>query len=309
MVQDAASLTLDDPISVELERSSIQRVFWGKLRRKALTAVSSVVAALADVSQAFLIYYLTKYLKENEKSIDRQRILFFVLAAIVLEIIHYISYVFVAFFIRVDVVHAKNYLVQQIMLKILRERLDTGGSEARGKVLNMIQVDCVTMQNNAMILFNAVSLVALTTFTFTASRLLMSWSFLVYVGVYCLFMPVYILILFKVLSFEKQMLQTKDKRSTLVMSVLSNVRFIKFNVLENLYVKVVHELRKREVRLIGKILACSAVQALIVWLAPGVSSAAFIWAFFISFKFMRVEVFMSSQKLFSLINNAFQQIP
>lgn len=117
---------------------------------------------------------------------------------------------------------------------------------SKGNVLNLIQVDCESLEQYADKVYPA----CMTTLLLIVASILgvyfMGFAFITYLVITSVFLWVMYKQYEKNLKNELECLKEKDKRMSFLSNLLTNIRFIKYNVLENFYAKMAYELRRKE---------------------------------------------------------------
>jgi len=111
------------------------------------------------------------------------------------------------------------------------------------------------------------------------------------------------------MRIDKRFMSIRDDRLSFVSSVLSNIRFVKFNVLENYFAKIAAKYRQQEVRLLWWYNLVYACTVFIDWIASSAAKIAFLVVYFWRHSKMALQQYMAFLNLDFMLSSSFSQLP
>ena len=280
--------------------------------KKLLLICVTFFYAFNDLFQVYIMYTLTTYLNDievNKNKIDKwymaQIFGLILLSQLLANMISLITF----YLVFNELVMVKNNFMIHIFNKTLKIKSKSSSDNFEGNIINLIQVDCQKFESQGAfffyIFYSFISIIS----TFSLAFYMMGVAFLSYLGI-SVFVSICSGFLFKLnIRYEKQLLALRDQRITLQNNLFKNIRFIKFNVYENFFVKYLYDFKKKELFFLKRKYFMIACIILIFWINPAISLAGMFLTYFSIHKFMSLGFFMGFEKLVGTIEGLFRLVP
>lgn len=104
-------------------------------------------------------------------------------------------------------------------------------------------------------------------------------------------------------------MKVRDQRISLQKNVLSNIRYVKLNVMENFFIKYVYDFKKKELRYIKYSYMLYVFIFLVNWAQPGVCLAVLFLTYFYYNRFMNLGKYMAINQIILSVEFVFRVIP
>lgn len=291
--------------------SSIFRVFVRSMRDRYTFVLAGMMMAFIENADAIIIMQLTRYLK-NVPELNRavmRHLLRYILAIVVTGLLNSFLYTTPFFILQQNIIAFRANMIIAIVKRVLTLNSGFDSAAAAGHVANLVQLDCSNLIAQSVIVINIFYYLFLIISNFSLCFYFIGWSFFSYIGVFLVLSPLPFYAVYKISFYDSNAFELKDRRTSLLMIIFSNIRFIKFNVLENFFVRLAHDYRKAELGVLRKIYYAVVVNSMVMWLLPGLAQLAFAWTWLLFGTGAKAEVFMSSLKFFGSINRIFGGSP
>lgn len=306
------SLTHDDFSGRVASQKSLSRVSVSSVRQKFALILFSLLYVVFEMGEIYILYSMTSYINyivDNKLKIDRVFMLYYFGAILAIQIILCLIEIFISFFLFNELMYLKNNFIVHILKKALRVNFKSNSSDLKGNIINLIQIDVQNFETQGWAFFLAIYCIFGAVCLLAISIYLLGYAFLAYLGCSIVFSAINIILYTKELSVEKRLLVLRDKRISFLTNLFSNIRFIKFNTYENLFVKLVYDFRKKEVRLLVKILLLLSLVYFLSWITSTVGLTALMWAYFYINKDMPLKTYMSFQRIALTLDYTFRLFP
>lgn len=271
---------------------------------KWIFVLTQLFYALLELLHVAIMFLFTRYVSSipDGEFTDRYVIMRYLLLIMLMSFVKMVLDVISEFYFNYNTISVTNNFEIAIIRKILDIRIGFDSITAKGNLLNLIQTDCQAFSEYTSALAKIFYVMTSISMIFLIGFYIVSWTF----GVYIFSIVVGVLIssfaLNKKAKLQAKLYQLKDERMGLILSILSNIRFIKFNVLENFFISFLTSKREREIVILKKIIVVTLLFYLMLWTSPGISSSLFLWTYISYFGILRPDTFMAIQKMFVFIN-------
>lgn len=288
--------------------TSLFKMLWRMFSHKTLLFVLTLLCYSAEIGSVLLIYLITKMLSTTDL-IDYIRLAAFLGSFLVLELAKSVMFVCFDRLVFVELLALRNCYIIQVLRKASRLALHSASKRGRGNLVNLVQVDAEAIPDcgdEFSIIFyqilNGVVGFALC-FYFIRS------PFAVFLGVNVIFALVSLVANRFELHLEEQLLGLKDARMSLLNNMFGNLRFIKFHVLEGVFLKLVFDRRQRELSNIARIAALHVADTFVNWLSPTVSLLVMLSYLLWRGDQVSIADFVAFYTLYEYINDFFRAVP
>ena len=306
------SLTHKD-FSDELKKGkNLGRTVIRTVGGKFLMVFNSVLYVALELAEIYILYSMTEYINyivDNKLKIENLVMLGYFAAIIAIQVILSIIEIYITFFLFNECVYVKNNFIVHILKKALKVNLKSHHGDLRGNIVNLIQIDCQNFETQGWGIFFAFYCVLGAVFLLAISFYLLGVAFFAYLSCSLLFSIINIILYTKELSIEKSLLLLRDKRISFLTNLFTNIRFIKFNTYENLFVKLIYDFRKKEIRLLVKILVLLSFVYFFSWITTTTGLVALMWTYFLIHKNIPLKVYMSFQRISLTLDLTFRLFP
>lgn len=283
---------------------------------KAFGSKTSLVFAtffygLFELAQVFLIYRLTEYFNNlrNNEAFDKITLAKFFGCFLMIQYFINSLQIQCIYSICNRMTAIKNNYVMQIIKHVFKVNVKNSDDSSSGNVLNLISIDCENIQAEGLWIFFSLYNVMILISCFIAGYYFIGLSFIVYAGVSVTFTLFTAFIYNFSVRYNEKMLNVKDEKISLFSNLFSNIRFVKFSVMENFFTKIINGYRKKELRFININYFIVGVVVFLDWFNPAVSAVSLYWSYFLIYKTMNISAYMASQQLVSLMYNVFSTLP
>jgi ABC-type multidrug transport system fused ATPase/permease subunit len=272
----------------------------------------NLIITICEIANVWALYFLTEYLKEVKDGLvafDKRTLAFYFavifLSSLSLNILN-IAY---EFLLSREFIKIKNNLSLMVANHLLFINLNNNSETSKGNLISLIQIDCATIEFVGNDIVSASMIFLQLLFCFGVGFFLLGWAFAAFIASFILLLIA--TIYFKKLSMriEKDFMHYRDQRMSLISGILSNIRFVKYNVLENYFIKLVYDSRLKEIALLWKERIIYILTMFIDSIAPAVSKTALIFTYFAINSSMKIQTFMAFMNLDTILTNAFICLP
>ena len=270
-----------------------------------------LVFVILEISQITIVYYFSNYLESvtTQNPIDKRILSAFFGVILLNQYLVTILEIHCLFRVFNRMVTVKNNFILHIIKRIFKVNLASSDQTSKGNVVNLILVDCNHIEGEGIwVFFSIYGFLTLVT-AFSIGFIMLGYSFLVYCGVCLIFAVIASLMYSLCVKLERQLLLVKDQRISVLSNIFQNIRYVKFQAMENFFIKVVYEIRKKELGYIRWVYFVFSVVIFFNWLTPAASIVALYWSYFLIYNVMTVQNFMASQQLHNSAQMVFQIVP
>ena len=213
------------------------------------------------------------------------------------------------YFLHNELILLKNNFILKVMEKVKKIQSRSAGKNFRGNATNLILIDCekIGYQGSILIEILLVSFLLLT--TFTISFVIFGWTFIFYIVIAFLFSVFSAYLYNKNRIFQHRILGLRDKRVTFLDNIFKNIRFVKFNVLENFFAKHIHDMKKVELRELSKYYVLLGFIIFINWICPGVAITGLFMSYFYFYSTMSIGFYLAFNRVVLEVEMVFRWIP
>jgi ABC-type multidrug transport system fused ATPase/permease subunit len=292
---------------------SIIYVIYKMFAFKMLIFILTVVYNVLDIMDIMMIYFLTNlltYYKEHEDlPINLTKLAIYFILFIVIEAFKSLIVGIFDHIVFNEMVISRNCLIHTILEKSMRLPLGGMSKSGKGNIINLIQVDCNTIKDNGgditFLVYSAITGVV----SFILCFYFMGISFFIFLLISVTFMSASFFIYKYQLKFQEKLLKLKDERIAILKNIFKNLKFIKFHVFENLFLKIVYDKREREIKTIRVIFILFVMVVFTNWLCPNLSFLGTITYVFTRKNFLSVATLITFFKLYEYVNMFFRMVP
>jgi ABC-type multidrug transport system fused ATPase/permease subunit len=291
---------------------SLWRLLINNVDGKVKLVFINLVFTMCEIGNVVLLYFLTDYLKnikDGHEAFDKRRLgMFFglmILSSIGLNVLETVY----DFLLTREFIKLKNNFTMLVIKYILKINMHANSETSKGNLINLIQIDCAVVEEVGYELVLSTYIVILLAFCFFTGFYLFGLVFGAYIGCSLLLMIIAVALLKVCMRIDKEFMVLRDDRLSVVSGILSNIRFVKFNVLENYFTKIVYDYRLQELSLLLKYNLIYACTVFIDWITPSLSKIVFIVVYFVKHTKMTLQAYMAFLNLDSMISSTFISLP
>ena len=291
---------------------SLGRLFLTHIDGKCRLTFINIVFTFCEVANVYLLYDLTEYLKEIKDGLqilDKQRLATYFGLMILSNILMNLMETIYDFLLYREFMKIKNNYTLLVIKQILKINMHSNSETSRGNLVNLIQIDCAAVEDVGYELVMSTYILFQFMICFAIGFTFFGADFGVYIGVSLIFMLIAIGLENICMRIDKCFMNIRDDRLSFVSNVLSNIRFVKFNVLENYFAKIASNYRRKEVRLLWWYNLVYACAVFIDWIASAVAKIAFFVFYFWRHSKMALQQYMAFMNLDFMLSGSFSQLP
>ncbi len=291
---------------------SLNWLFLHNISGKCVLIMINLVFTLCEVANVYLLYGLTEYLKEikdGHQNLDKQQLATYFGLMILSNILLNLMETMYDFLLYREFMKIKNNYTLMIIKYILKINMHSNSETSRGNLVNLIQIDCAAVEDVGYELVLSTYIFFQFVICFGIGFALFGGIFVFYIGGSCFFMLIAVILENICMKIDKQFMNIRDDRISFVSSVLSNIRFVKFNVLENYFAKITAEYRRKEVRLLCWYNIFYAFTVFIDWIASAAAKVAFLIFYFLKYSKMALQQYMAFINLDFMLSSGFSHLP
>lgn len=186
-----------------------------------------------------------------------------------------------------------------IFEKIMRFSTLNSSEHNEGNITNYVNVDALKIRGFCETVVSLFECCFQFTFCFILGLFIFDWTQFVFIGVFQLGVFTTSLFLSFYLSYERSLLERKDKTMLLLKNCLNNIKFVKMMAWENFYFKQICERRNKELQFILKQQYIAVAWNLIGWSFPTLAYISIIGTLLGVNRFWT----LAEIQMFSRINN------
>ena len=292
---------------------SVVRVMYQMFSYKMFFMITVIIYNVLDVMDVMMIFFLTQilnyYADHPEEPYDFVKLGLYFALFLVIEAIKGLMIGILDFTIFNEMVINKNCLTHTILEKSFNMPLGNASKSGKGNIINLIQVDCNTIKDKGGDISYLFYTAIVGAVSFSLCFYFIGVAFFIFLVINIVFMC-FCFFLYKIkLNYDEQLLKFKDERISMLKNILKNLKFIKFHVFENLFVKLVYDKREREVSKLKVIFMFFVIIVFMNWLNPNISFLATLTYIFTQQGGVSVAILITFFKLFEFVSMFFRLVP
>lgn len=150
---------------------------------------------------------------------------------------NYMHNLFFYFFFK-EFMNMKSNMIMLIGSKLLENKILSNDELSKGKLINLVQIDCYILQEVCEELVFLFMIVLMVLFSSIAGIALLSYIFCYFYGIWALLLSLMGLFLYIGKRLDVRTMEARDNRISLVNTIFTNIRFVKFSGLEGYFFKL-----------------------------------------------------------------------
>jgi len=293
------------------EASSLFSLMFKAFGPKTFLATLTVIRVILEFSEIWIVYSMTQSVKgiTPTQPLDRRVLAAYFGAILAVQYFHQLIETIVMFQMYNRLVRVKNCFITQIIKQVFRVNVQGNDGVSKGNVLNLIQVDCENIEAEGIYIFLFLYNFLILVGCFGCGFFLLGRAFLVYVAVNIAIASLTAFLYSRSTYYTEKLMQFRDDKMTLLSSLFSNIRFVKFNVMEDFFARVASIFRRKEMRQLRSSFVIIVFVTFFDWLNPSLSMVCLYWTYLVLYRLINMEVYLASQQLAGKIYQAFSTFP
>lgn len=295
------------------QTDSIFALLFYNFKIKAKIFFTSILYNVFDVAGVFMIYYLTEllieYQNDGAREIDFATVGLYFISFTFLELVKAMIVVWFNYVVVNEMLVFRNCYIFSVLEKSMKISLTNASKTGKGNIINLVQVDSDMIKENGNELSDLFYFFLNGVLALCLGFYVLGKFFLIFFGISFVFLVFSFLLHRLELNFEKKLLDHKDKRMSFLENAFKHLRFIKFHVFENLFLKLTFDRREKELKMIKIMLGIFTTTTFLDWMTPSLSyltTISFIVVYSPSITLATIVMF---HKLYEHINDFFQIMP
>ena len=290
-------------------KSSLWLLFWYAINYKLQIFIIITIFSLCNIFQTVSVYLMA--LNFPEHGAVSLPFILVIFGTVLTDFISTMVSNHLVYFILSELIILKNNLIVQIVQRALRLNIDAS-SASFGNIINLIQIDCQNFENYGYNVFLVFYVFFGTVSYLFIAVYVVGWTIWVFIAAQGVMMLLSNFIYYFMFLYEKRNMKEKDRRLELQSNVFGNIKFIKFNVMENFFIKLIYNQRKRELYQLACYLITISVGVYSYWMQGGCTFSIFLYFYYIVYK-QRQNLFQTDFviqiKVANELQDMFRQIP
>jgi ABC-type multidrug transport system fused ATPase/permease subunit len=294
------------------QHKSLWRLLADNIEGKRKMILMNLVFALCEITNIGALYFLTEYfqrVQNLEESLDKRYLAMIFSIMMLSSTCLNVFEAFYEFNLFREFMKVKNNLSTLVADHILSVNIHSNSETSKGNLINLIQIDCATLESVGELLVMSTYVLFQFGLCFGVGFYLFGYVYGTFICCSVVFMFVGVFMQNISMKIEKEFMSHRDKRISLITGILSNIRFIKYNVLENYFIKLVYDSRAKEIALLFKIKVLGAFEVLVGWISPSLSKVIFISMYFLNNSKMAIHSYMAFINIDYLLGHTFSSLP
>ena len=272
-----------------------------------------ILNGILDFLDIVIIFFVTEYLTSTynhpENNFSLKTFSIYLSLFIVIQVLKILNQGIVNHVVFNEILISRNCFTYSILEKSFKLPLGGMSKDSKGNITNLIQVDCNSLKDEAIempfLIFTLISCIG----SFIMSFFLIGHSFLIFLGTSFVFTLISFGISKLEIKLENKILKLKDYRIQMLRNIFNNLKFIKFHVLENLFLKIVYDKREKEIRILKIIFVLFILIVFINWLCPNLSFLMTMTYLFSRNSLISVATLITFFKLYDFVSTFFRVLP